>query len=136
MGATVASNVAAFHAAFGLVAQDSLAPLPRGIAQQRQALLEEEVAEVAAAVRDGRLEEIAQELADVVYVVYGTALAYGIDLDSVLAEVHRANMSKLGVDGRPVVRDGKVVKSSNFRPPDVGKVLRLQRACGQTPAPE
>jgi predicted HAD superfamily Cof-like phosphohydrolase len=49
--ATVASNVATFHAAFGLVAQDSPAPLPRDVAQQRQALLEEEVTEVAEAVQ-------------------------------------------------------------------------------------
>ena len=36
---------------------------------------------------------IADALADIVYVVYGTALTYGIDLDSVLREVHRSNMS-------------------------------------------
>lgn len=74
----------------------------------------------------GGLDEIAQELADLVHVVYGTALAYGIDLDAVLDEVHRANMSKLDADGRPVVRDGKVVKSAYFHPPDVGTVLRAQ----------
>jgi Phosphoribosyl-ATP pyrophosphohydrolase len=32
----------------------------------------------------------------VVYTVYGAALVCGIDLDAVIAEVHRANMSKLG----------------------------------------
>jgi len=55
---------------------------------------------VAAAVRGGRPEEIAQELGDLVYVAYGAALAYGIDLDAVIEEVHRANMSKLGDDGQ------------------------------------
>ena len=92
--------------------------------RQRQQLLEEEGCEVAAAVRGGRLEEIAQELADLVYVAYGTALAYGIDLDAVIEEVHGANMSKLGDDGQPVVRDGKVVKSARFQRPDVAAVLR------------
>ena len=67
----------------------------------------------------GRLAELARELADVVYVAYGTAITHGIDLDAVIAEVHRANMSKLDVDGRPVVRDGKVQKGPNFRPPDL-----------------
>ncbi len=60
------------------------------------------------------------------YVAYGTALAYGIDLDAVIEEVHRANMSKLGDDGQPVVRDGKVVKSARFQRPDVAAVLRAQ----------
>lgn len=71
----------------------------------------------------GQLAEIAQELADVVYVAYGTALAYGVDLDAVVGEVHRANMTKLGLDGHPVVRNGKVVKGPGFRPPDVAAVI-------------
>ncbi len=130
MSTSPAALVAAFHSAFHLVAQDRPAPLPVDVARQRQRLLEEEVAEVAAAVRRGRLEEIAQELADLVYVAYGTALAYGIDLDAVLAEVHRANLTKLGDDGRPVVLDGKVVKSTSFEPPDVAAVLRAQGWAG------
>jgi predicted HAD superfamily Cof-like phosphohydrolase len=93
----------------------------------RQRLLEEEVVELAEAVRAGELPHIAQELADVVYVAYGTAVAYGLDLDAVLAEVHRANMSKLDADGRPLLRaDGKVIKSDLYRPPEVASVLRRQ----------
>lgn len=70
------------------------------------------------------LEGLARELADVVYVAYGTALTYGIDLDAALAEVHRANMSKLGADGRPIQReDGKVIKGPNFEPPDMTRAL-------------
>lgn len=118
--------MAAFHAAFRLIAQDRPAPLAVDVARQRQQLLEKEVLEVAAAVQRGRLTEIAQELADLVYVAYGTALAYGIDLDAVIEEVHRANMTKLGDDGQPVVRDGKVVKSALFQHPDVAAVLRAQ----------
>jgi len=49
--------------------------VPAEVARQRQQL-EEEGREVAAAVRGGRLQEIAQELAILVYVAYGTALAY------------------------------------------------------------
>jgi NTP pyrophosphatase (non-canonical NTP hydrolase) len=39
--------------------------------------------------------KLARELADVVYVAYGTAHAFGIDLEVALTEVHRAAMSKL-----------------------------------------
>lgn len=58
---------------------------------------------------------------------YGTALVHGIDLDAVIAEIHRANMTKLGPDGRPLLRaDGKVLKGEHYRAPDVAGVLREQ----------
>lgn len=64
-------------------------------------------------------KQIAKELADVLYVVYGTADAFGIDIDRVFAEVHRSNMSKL-VDGKPLKReDGKVLKGPNYTPPNL-----------------
>lgn len=67
---------------------------------------------------------IAQELADLVYVAYGTALVYGIDLDAAIAEVHRANMSKLDSDGKPVLReDGKVLKSECYQAPDMRRAI-------------
>ena len=65
-----------------------------------------------------------------VHVACGTAPAYGIDLDAVLAEVHRANLTKLGDDARPVVRDGKVVKGARFERPDVAAVLHAQGWAG------
>lgn len=40
-------------------------------------------------------EAVARELADVIYVAYGTAEALGIDLDVALEAVHAANMAKL-----------------------------------------
>jgi predicted HAD superfamily Cof-like phosphohydrolase len=72
----------------------------------------------------GELDRIAHELADVVYVAYGTAVSYGIDLDAVIAEVHRANMIKLDAQGRATRRaDGKIMKGPSYRPPDVANVL-------------
>lgn len=71
---------------------------------------------------------IARELADVVYVAYGTAYSLGIDLDEVLAEVHRANMTKRDADGRFALRaDGKVLKPAGFTPPDVAGIVRKRR---------
>ena len=92
----------------------------------RVELILEETEEYYAAVAAEDVVEIADALADLVYVAYGAALTHGIDLDAVLAEVHRSNMSKLGADGRPVLReDGKVIKGPNFRRPDVAGVLGL-----------
>ncbi|MER5205059.1 MazG nucleotide pyrophosphohydrolase domain-containing protein [Streptomyces sp. NPDC002825] len=124
---TTQDLVRAFHRAFGLDVGAAPANVTPELARHRQVLLEEEVAELAEATQAGRLADIAHELADVVYVAYGTAAVHGIDLDAVLAEVHRANMSKLGPDGRPSYReDGKVLKGPSYRPPQVADVLRRQ----------
>ena len=69
------------------------------------------------------LENIAKELADIIYIVCGTAVSYGIPLDRVFEEVHASNMAKL-VDGKPVRReDGKILKPEGWQPPNIKKVL-------------
>jgi predicted HAD superfamily Cof-like phosphohydrolase len=124
----IAAAVAEFHEAFNLPMSDvPTAEIDGCLAKLRVALLEEEVGEFVTASEKGDLVGIADALADVVYVVYGTALTYGIDLDAVLLEVHRSNMSKLGPDGKPLIRgDGKVLKSERYFPPDVSAVLHRQ----------
>jgi predicted HAD superfamily Cof-like phosphohydrolase len=125
---SVAAAVAAFHVAFDLPRQAlPCVGISEDLAQLRVALLQEEVEEFVVATNARDLVGIADALADTVYVAYGAALTYGIDLDLVLAEVHRANMSKLDSRGQPVKRaDGKVVKSERYRPPDVCGALQLQ----------
>jgi len=120
--------VGEFHTAFELplhvVPQGQI---PGSLAALRVNLLEEEVAEFKEAVADGNLVAIADALGDIAYVLYGTALSYGIDLDAVIAEIHRSNMSKIGPDGKPLLReDGKVLKPSTFTKPDLERVLRDQ----------
>ena len=108
--------------------QFHLAFVPEGldIKPVRMELLREEYEELQEALRSGDLRSIAQELADLVYVTYGTALAYGIDLDAALREVHSSNMSKLGEDGKPVLReDGKVLKGPNYRPPNMEEAINV-----------
>ncbi|WP_307821519.1 MazG nucleotide pyrophosphohydrolase domain-containing protein [Streptomyces coffeae] len=122
-----ADLVRVFHLAFGLDARTTPTAVSSELAAQRQDLLAEEVAEVAEASAEGTLAHLAHELADVVYVAYGTALVHGIDLDAVIAEIHRANMTKLGPDGRPTLRaDGKVLKGDHYQAPDVPAVLHRQ----------
>lgn len=65
---------------------------------------------------------IARELADVVYVAYTIAWAYGIDLDAALQEIHRAAMSKMEANVRR--EDGKIVKHPGFVPPDMTNAVR------------
>ncbi|MBV2357765.1 hypothetical protein KUM39_25980 [Streptomyces sp. J2-1] len=118
--ASPARLVGEFHRAFGLDVRSTPIEVSPQLASYRGELLAEEAAEVAEVSVAGPLDRLAHELADVVYVAYGTALVHGIDLDAVLAEVHRANMSKLGPDGEVLRRaDGKVLKGEHYRAPDV-----------------
>lgn len=116
-----------FHEAYGLpVADTPSAVVPPPQATLRLDLIEEEVAELRAAVAAGDVIGVADALADIVYVAYGSAWVYGIPLDAVLDEVHGSNMTKLGADGRPVRRaDGKVLKGPGYRPPDIARVLGI-----------
>lgn len=70
------------------------------------------------------LVEAADALGDLRYVVDGGTLVYGIPGEAVLAEIHRSNMSKLGEDGKPVVReDGKILKGPGYFKPNITRVL-------------
>lgn len=72
----------------------------------------------------GDLCKVAKEMADMAYVLYGTAVALGIDLDKAVALVHESNMSKLGPDGKPILReDGKVLKGPDYFEPDMSSAI-------------
>ena len=64
-------------------------------------------------------EKLAKEMADLVYVIYGSAIAWGIDLDKAVELVHESNMSKVWPDGKPRYRpqDGKVMKPPTYIAP-------------------
>ncbi|WP_159773700.1 MazG nucleotide pyrophosphohydrolase domain-containing protein [Streptomyces sp. HM190] len=127
MSSSPARLVREFHRAFGLDVRAEPTEVAPELAAHRGELLAEEAAEVAEVAVGGPLDRLAHELADVVYVAYGTALVHGIDLDAVIAEIHRSNMTKLGPDGRVARRaDGKVLKGDHYRAPDVAAVLRAQ----------
>lgn len=64
------------------------------------------------------IPRIADALADMVYVIYGTAETYGIPLDRVIAEVHRSNMTKTA--SGPMQ---KPVKGPDYQPPRIAEIL-------------
>jgi predicted HAD superfamily Cof-like phosphohydrolase len=64
--------------------------------------------------------QVLKELCDLVYVIIGYANYRGWDFETAFHRVHTSNMSKLGDDGKPVLReDGKVMKSNNYKPADL-----------------
>ena len=121
-------QVGEFHEAFGVPILPT-AQLPHEERRKlRYRILKEEFEEYVAAENDDDIAEVADALGDMVYVIAGTALEYGIPLDRVLDEIHRSNMAKLGPDGKPIKRDdGKVIKPDGWQPPDIAAVLETNK---------
>ena len=87
-------------------------------------LIKEELEELTKAMQDENLLEVADALTDILYVTYGAGHAFGIDLDKCFEEVQNSNMSKLGMDGKPIYNEaGIVMKGPNYFKPDLSKYL-------------
>lgn len=116
-----------FHITYGMPVKETPGHPPDDRIQLRKDLISEEYWEYDRAVEKGDFINIAQELADIIYVVYGAALEYGIDLDAVVTEIHRANMSKLDTDGSVLRReDGKILKGPQYKAPNLESILKLK----------
>lgn len=122
MNKTTIEQVAEFHRAFGHPIKDEPCIVNLGIGLLRTRLLHEELMELESAIFGGTRVEALDALLDLQYVLDGAFLALGFwrVKDRAFAEVHRSNMSKLGADGKPVVReDGKILKGPNYSPPNL-----------------
>jgi len=87
----------------------------------------EELDELNQAIKDRDIKEVADALTDILYVTYGAGHAFGIDLDQCFEEVQNSNMSKLGLDGKPIYNEsGKVMKGPNYFKPNLNKFIKLK----------
>ena len=87
-------------------------------------LIKEELEELTEAMQDENLLEVADALTDILYVTYGAGHAFGINLDKCFDEVQKSNMSKLGLDGKPIYSDkGKVLKGPKYFKPNLSHFL-------------
>ena len=87
-------------------------------------LITEEYIETLTAYNNGDVVELADGLADMVWVIMGMASSLDIDFDDVWEEVYRSNMSKF-VDGVAIrnPETGKIMKPDTFSEPDLKTVL-------------
>jgi predicted HAD superfamily Cof-like phosphohydrolase len=112
--------VKSFHVKFGV----PLADIPEFPADEivdlRKRLVEEELSELIQALDTRDMIEVADGIADSIYVLIGMALSFGIPLAEVWTEVQRTNMSKEGGSTRA---DGKILKPEGWKPPDIAAIL-------------
>lgn len=118
------SMVEEFHRKFEILVQER-PTIPNGSTTElRVRLIQEEFDELKEALDREDLAAVAKEMADLLYVVYGTAVSYGIDMEPVFREVHRSNLSKVGGHKRA---DGKWVKPPTYSPASLEPILEAQR---------
>ncbi|MGM5488662.1 MAG: MazG nucleotide pyrophosphohydrolase domain-containing protein [Nanobdellota archaeon] len=88
--------VGEFHQKFGVPILNEPSLVSADRANLRFALMKEEVKEYLNGVENSDLENVAKELADILYAVYGTILEHGLQdqMAEIFDEVHRSNMTK------------------------------------------
>ena len=87
-------------------------------------LIREELGELVCAQGGNDLVGIADALGDLLYVIYGAAVSYGIDMEPITNEIHRSNMTK--IEGAEIRKDGKILKGPHYKPPKLRRILLEQ----------
>jgi len=117
-----------FHETYGLPVKGEPDISDERINRLRINLLQEELDELSEALKAGDMVEVLDALTDLQYVLDGAYLSFGLHhlKEPAFNEVQRSNMSKLGEDGNPIVResDGKIMKGPNYSAPDIAQFLK------------
>ncbi len=84
-------------------------------------LIVEETFELARGLKDLDEVDVADALTDLLYVVVGSFVTWGLPMEELFDEVHRSNMTK-NTDG-----GHKPGKGETFSPPNLAKILNQSR---------
>ena len=121
-------QVKEFTEAFNIKYSKEINPnLDQSTIDLRFRLMEEENKEYLEAANNNDIVEIADALGDILYILCGTILAHGLQdkIVEVFNEIQRSNMSKLDINGEPVIReDGKILKGPNYFKPKIKEILK------------
>jgi len=115
-----------FHNAFGQDNGKFPRPLTKEEFELRHKLMAEENDEYLEACEINSLVEIADALGDQMYILCGTILRHGMQhiIEEVFDEIQASNMSKLGEDGKPILReDSKILKGPNYFKPNLKPII-------------
>ena len=117
-------SVKKFMQNFGQEVRTSASFPNEKIIKLRLGLIKEELLELEDAIQKKNITEVADALTDILYVTYGAGHAFGVNLDKCFEEVQSSNMSKLGLDGKPIYNEnGKVMKGPNYFKPNLSKFV-------------
>ena len=120
------NDVKAFMKTYGQEIKDKSEFPDEKITKLRIDLIKEELDELKEAIKNNDIIEVADALTDILYVTYGAGHSFGIDLDKCFEEVQKSNMSKLGIDGKPIYNDsGKVMKGPNYFQPNLKQFIKI-----------
>ncbi len=115
-----------FHGKFGLCRSETpdIADCPTESLRVR--LMISELSELVAAMANEDLVGIADGIVDLLYIVIGTGIAYGIPMKKVFDQIHANNMTKVGPGGN-VNKDfsGKIMKPEDYKPVDLSWILDM-----------
>ena len=114
----VQQSVKEFHQKHGLQCPEKVFFISDTNILVRTSLIAEEFAELMTALRNKDIADVVDALGDLIYVTYGTAVAMGVDMEPILKEIHRSNMSK-----NAGIKSGKIQKSISYRPPQIAEIL-------------
>lgn len=129
---TTLEAVREFHETYGLPVEHEPNISDEKTNKLRINLLAEEVEELQEALEAGDIVEVLDALTDIQYVLDGAYLSFGLHpvKQAAFDEVHSSNMSKLGEDGKPIVReeDGKILKGPSYFKPDIAQFVQSKKA--------
>jgi predicted HAD superfamily Cof-like phosphohydrolase len=118
---TVQSDVEDFHRSLDITVGTS--PALRE-PELRAELIREEAKETIKAIEENDLVLAIDGLCDLLAVVYGSAVTWGVDLAPFWDEVHKTNMLKQGGLKRA---DGKRLKPPGWKPPELEPILEMAK---------
>jgi predicted HAD superfamily Cof-like phosphohydrolase len=113
-----------FHRKFKVPVAEAPTLILKSRSSLRYELMREEVEEYLTdgvdgiGTKDDKIENIAKELADILYTVYGTILEHGLQdkIEEIFVENHRSQMSK-------EYSPNKMIKGKNFSEAIIGKII-------------
>jgi len=120
-------KVKEFQIMAGSTLNDVPTLLDKKILNLRYDLKCEELSELKYAIETNDIVEIADALGDLLYLILGTSVSMGINLEQVFDEIHKSNMTKKSSDGVLIKRaDGKILKPDTYVKPDIERILKEQ----------
>lgn len=111
-------KVREFHQKFNALVSNNPTLIPVDRYENRYKLMKDEVEEYIEGCTKGDLSNIAKELADILYSVYGTILEHGLQdkMEEIFEEVHKSNMSK-------DYHEYKMIKGKDYFKADIDSIL-------------